>query len=363
MAVVFVICLFIFGATTIIDVFDGPDTPREEFVAQTPQLDFSLASIARFPGDFRYYIKRRFEFKETLVTLNSTIMRNLFGVSPYFNVIQGKDDFLFLGAAEAVDFSQGNALFDEEELNYWQLSIDAHARHIQSLGSRYELVLTPNKHTVYSDKLPGWFNIDKVGKTRADQLLQRSRRDGLPVHDLRSVISQQRNNSAGAILYYKTDTHWNEYGASIGVNHLLSQIGVKNQTAVRPQLMKADKAGDLARMIGIQGHMTETPWSVAFSHPPVCRSRNGDDFIRNQTDPLRFNRLHCVNSYAPDTRAVVFIDSFGVSMVPAFAAAFREVTFLWQYKIDYSIVEEMQPDFVIHQITERKLQTLDPGSF
>lgn len=362
-AVLFVAVLLLPGIVTVADILSGPDTIRQESVAKTPDVKLDFSSFIKFPGDFRYYIKRRFGFKEMLVTLNSELKEGVFGISPYPNVILGKEEFLFLGVPEAIDFTQGVALFDDKELKLWNDTIRDNAKGIERLGSRYELVLTPNKHTVYPDKLPDWTNVSVVQKTRTDQLMEKARKNGLPVHDLRGALKQRRDTSNTPILYYKTDTHWNEYGAGLGVNYLLSEVGLAKQLEVQPKFHDATRAGDLARMIGQQHRLVETPWSLDIRDIPICEYEDGKNFVRNQTDPIKFNELHCNNLSAPDVTAIIFIDSFGVSMIPSFSVAFREVTFLWQYTIDRSLIEHVKPDYVIHQITERKLQTLNPRNF
>jgi len=361
--VILVAVLILPGIATMVDILKGPDTPRSEGIAKTPDIKLNLMSITRFPGDFRFYIKHRFGFKETLVTMSSVFKESIFGISPYTNVILGEDSFLFLGESEAIDYAQGVMLFEDEELERWNQVIQDNAKKIEIMGSKYELVLTPSKHTVYPGKLPSWVNVSAVKKTRADQLMSKARKFGLPIHDLRGALIQERGSSNLPVLYYKTDTHWNEYGAALGTNYLLSQVGLANHQEIQPKSSNTVRAGDLARMIGQQQILREVPWSLAFTDEPTCKYPNGQSFVRNQTDPIRLEKLHCTNKLAPDLKAVIFIDSFGVAMIPSFAAAFREVTVFWQYAIDYSVVEQIKPDFVIHQLTERKLQTLDPQKF
>src|SRR5690606_10594142 len=159
--------------------------------------------------------------------------------------------------------------------------------------------------------------------------------------------------------FFKTDTHWNEFGAGIAAVELLRDLGVPAERAIRPEPYTPDKAGDLARMIGQQYLTVEHGWTLPDEWLTAhCVQQDGSVFVNHQTDPIKFNKVHCTGGRPNGVKALIFMDSFGVGLVPVLGAAFEEAIFVWRYKLDEALVEQIRPDFVIHQLVERKLQTL-----
>jgi hypothetical protein len=344
------------AAFTIYDVLAGPDEERKERVAKTPNLEFN-SSIKNFPGELKHYIKERFAFKNKFVSYNSSVKEYLFNSPAYPEVMIGGNDYLYLNVPEAIDFTQGITLFSNSEISDWTSKIRSLSTKTNELGAKYAFVIAPNKHTVYKELLPSWVMPKKIVSTRTDQLINNTM---APIYDLRPIFFNKNNEERDYSFFYRTDTHWNEYGAHIGVQYFLKTIDIVSSGVSEPRIVKTSRSGDLARMAGMQDRLNENSWTVDLTAPFECRHVDGDEFIRNETDPLSFNRVDCINLKAKNRRLLVFMDSFGVSMIPSLAAEFREVVFVWQYKVDFELIANLRPDYVIHQIVERKLQTLNP---
>jgi len=61
------------------------------------------------------------------------------------------------------------------------------------------------------------------------------------------------------------------------------------------------------------------------------------------------------NPNAPLGKAVVFHDSFGVYWAPFLGRYFRETVYVGTPEFDIKFIEQEKPEFVIHEMVERRL--------
>lgn len=342
---------------TFIDILTGPDSPREEKLARTPSLG---AGLERFAVDTRFYIQKRFATKEQMVMLNSVVKTEFFSSSPYTTVAAGKEGFLFLTDNEAVNYIQRAELFSSDDLSSWREGLSNTTARLRALGVRYQVLIAPNKDSLHSDKLPQWLHRHKYPQSRLDQLFTALQGAQVGVTYPLAALQQAVADFPQASPFFKTDTHWNEFGAGVAAAELLRDIGVPVAGEIRPEPYLTQKAGDLARMIGQQYLLVEHGWTLPAEWLGAhCVLQDGTDFVIHQTDPLRFKQVNCSGGQPNGLKALVFMDSFGVGLIPPLSAAFEETVFVWRYKLDEALIEQIQPDFVIHQLVERKLQTLN----
>jgi hypothetical protein len=346
-----------------IDIATGPDSIYEERVAPTP----AWGSPKKFIADLRFYISERYGLKEQFITTYSWMSQTFFRKSPYPEVILGKDQFLFLGNNEALNSYQHANPLSDQQLNQWLSSITQIRTYFQSIGIEYHLIIAPNKHSIYGDYLPDWIKVSSGNLSTADKLLTLAAQQDQEIIDLRDTLREERIKGKSHV-FYKTDTHWNEYGAFFGTQEIIRKLHLKlsEQPSITP--FTAKKAGDLARMIGQQKTLIETGLSFSDYGNLTCNYSNGQKYERNQTDPIfpsptfvnckRNEPLDSVTNAAP--RAVIFIDSFGVSLLPSLANQFSHSLFMWQYSINVDATIKAKPQYVIQVIAERKLETVNP---
>lgn len=344
------------AVATLFDILSGPDSPRAESIARTPSLD---TGWGRYVADSRFYIKQRFATKDQLIALNGFLKTEIFASSPYPKVVQGEDDFLFLADDEAINYFQRTELFSTGSLSDWRSGLIATSARMAAMGARYQVLIAPNKDSLYSDQLPNWFNQHQHEQSRLDQLFAVLQDSSVGVTYPLAALQKAVIDFPYASPFFKTDTHWNEFGAGIGALQLLKDLGIPVEALIYPQPYIPEKAGDLARMIGQQDLMVENGWTLPDEWMTArCVLPNGEPFLNKQTDPFKFDRVDCTGGQPNGLKALIFMDSFGVGIVPALSAAFEEAVFVWSYKVDEALVEQIRPNVVIHQLVERKLQTL-----
>ncbi len=200
-----------------------PENCENRELAEAPTGDCSLAEYA---DGWERYLGDNFGFRRYLIRWNSILKLSCLGVSPVSSVILGKDSWLFyhseaLADGNTVNDWRGTIPLSQTELVRLQEQLEANESVFAEKGIPYLVVIVPNKSTVYSEYMP-----DTIRKfrdtTRLDQFMEHMRRHSrVSVLDLREALFKAKSSHP---LYWKTDSHWNSYGAYIGYSEIVRRL-------------------------------------------------------------------------------------------------------------------------------------------
>lgn len=337
-------------------------------LAECPELDRHIRTLKQFPEKFEAFFNDHFPYRDRLIRWNNLAKLRYLGISPHANVTLGRNqEWLFLTYEHAGNNPRKSRPFSPGELERCKQLIDTHVALAAKAGAKYILLITPDKQTVYPELYPRKRNI------RYEQLLDYMHaRSDVPFPDLRGPLSRAK---AEHDVYYKTDSHWNEYGAHAAymcVGEILR--GWYPQIHLDP-LSEFDTVetptppyavcyyGDLPWLLGFGDLYKEHYSYLSLRHPRKAHKTD-------ETIPIdEVNRLGGYYPYATEQNdpslptAVVFHDSFGARLAPLLSEHFRRVVFVPESVYDAAVVEREHPDVVIFEIVERKLEyicTPDP---
>lgn len=236
----------------------------------------------------------------------------------------------------------------------------------------FVLVIGPDKHRIYRRHLPNW--ADLQGPPRIRSLL--SSEAGHLIAD--PTAGLMRHSADDRIhTYYRSDTHWNMWGAAISMATLrdtLEEQGVHLAWAL-PQPLAIERTGtriggDLATFLRIQHSLTEQ------EPHPVLINRDAVRTVVRELDTQQelaagdFGQLqyprHTVQTISDnasnDLKVLWLRDSFGIAQSPLMAANFRETIQLhWgralgdQANLFVDLVRNQKPDLVVMTVVERIL--------
>ena len=304
-------------------------------LAKAPRWDHD--NWRRFSSDCENYVGDNFGLRPELIRWNSVLKLIVLGVSPVPSVIPGKDSWLFY-CSEALD--DGNTINDfrgtiplsAAELEGLQRKLEDNAREFEKLNIPYLVAIAPNKNTVYPEYLP-----DAIRRfhpvTRLDQVMAHMREHSkVKILDLRDALLKARG---GVPLYWKTDSHWNTYGAYVGyaeiIRNLSGPLPVLHPVSIeggKVSVKRTPAGRDLAQMLSMQDLLPE----------------------ENETE------LNL--STEPDVRipgTLVFRhDSFGDNLYPYLRRHFVKITNIApfsSYKLD--AIRDERPVAVLHVFAER----------
>lgn len=284
----------------------------------------------------------------------SDIRYRVFGDRLFDKVLVGDHNWMVLADRDSMNNYQRIDLFTNEELFQIQQRIDGTRAYLEQRGIRFLLVITPNKNTIYADRVPG--QIQVMGQqSRLDQLLEYQKTHGTtPILDLRPALLQARKSRE---LFYATDTHWNPDGAYVGYAEIIKALHKDFPNLPLHALDEYRQApepphlGDLART-----WVPGAPLEYFFQLEPVYpRQVHRLELL----DERKLYSFQYNNLAAPQLpRAVVYHDSFMPWMYSLLTDSFSKVTYIWTEKMNLELVESEKPDVVIYECTERFLNYL-----
>ncbi|CRI59805.1 alginate O-acetyltransferase AlgX-related protein [Pseudomonas sp. CCOS 191] len=292
-------------------------------------------------------------------------------------VIIGKDNWLYLGDMYSKTLTEDRRSATEADQIIGRQVGEATERWAAYLASKgvalFRIMIGPNKGSIYPEHMPTWAVPVEHNPTRA--LLQNVG-PGRFV-DLRSALLAAKQTHAEA-LYFKTDTHWNELGASLGFQAFAKEVaktapelrwpseGVYEVTQINPR-----QGGDLARFLRLTDSLADTQPVTNVSNMPVktvvidynaseVMYEGGNLKLEESKKPLLVKTTGALN----DKKVLWLRDSFGTAMSPLMAATFSEVLQIHWIPAtkpdgDFKrLVEKFKPDYVFFTVVERDARSL-----
>ena len=180
--------------------------------------------------------------------------------------------------------------------------------------------------------------------------------------DLRDELTAAKHHSP--LLYFKMDTHWNQYGAFVAYQEICKTIQAdedfsdfvcKSEDDYTVETIPYE--GDMVKLMPTNLELTEPiPRFIPNFDSPVQAS-----WVRGPHDR---DREEWVTSYIPPNESpnpytlVSFRDSFFMDVVPFLQEDFQETTFEWNFHYNQELIEYEDPDIVIVEVVERYLHAL-----
>ena len=285
--------------------------------------------------------------------------------------IVGRNGWLFLGddyshilsMHRGQGFSSNRAKAQEiaDNLHSWQGYFRDHA------NTDFTVLLFPEKSTIYSKYLPSWMDASSSRySTLTDELVGLSH-----LAYAKQLIQDSNSNSKNPLTYYKTDTHWNQYGGYLGYVELMKSLKQKDSQLKSVELTAKDfiqqstGGGDLARFLSAEKFVKDLDYSPLLpDQGNVIESEYLSGKVVYKGEPkmdsapeewLLVSNPHALNK----SRVLVLRDSFDTVVSRYMTRTFSQTLqkhYSYVSKEDLKkIVAEFQPDLVIVLMVERAL--------
>ena len=290
--------------------------------------------------------------------------------------VVGKDGYLFLGNhyARVIDKAEGKFPYTQEEVEQWADGLKKLEDWFEKRGIVFLFVIAPNKSSIYPEKLPDTI-VYSEGDTITDAIVKAAKKRGVALLDLRPVLRRKKGKET---LFFKTDTHWNNKGASIGFEATMRSLGARSghvyslpKYSLRPT---RTISGDLAGFLKIKEILSprhELEFVYDFNKSiPVChgyidsknRTLKQCQMVENPILNVYAEDQYMINKRAENPEKLLLIgDSFSTATSQLYNATFAT---LWKFhhsrlygKALADFVEKYRPDIVIYQVVERDLYT------
>jgi alginate O-acetyltransferase complex protein AlgJ len=320
-----------------------------------------LLPSGTFASRFEQAFNDRFRGRNLLLLIDHTAVAGLFRTSPVSNVLLGRDGWLYWLGEDGRSLDRNfRGAFAVQDAQLMAVAAEIKRRNdfLATHGIAHVVTIVPEKFTVYPEFLPPWV-VREPSPTPLARLAALLARQG----DVRYVdlVGPLRRAKDSAPLYYRTDSHWNLLGASIGYEHIMREVqralpaGRVSSIAppARPAFVPGLDwySGDLARLIGVP-FLYREPDIAPFAKVMADASGRCAKRIDDGKDP-ELEVYACSRPGLP--RAVVYRDSMAIPLIPLLSENFARIVYAANRHFDPKLIEHERPDVVIEEFVERIL--------
>jgi len=239
----------------------NPAVKQEEKrqLASFPTLAWNARSWISFPKSYESFFLDRFNMRSWLIRVHSRLKYFVLHVSPLEQVTLGQNGWLFYSSAKDGDplsCYRGTNLFSDKRLALMIRNLETWKKWFEKQGISYFILIAPDKYSMYPENLPPWMR-RVAPRTRLEQFMESVPPDiaEIMVCPEDALLEAKKRFPT----YFKTDTHWNQWGAFIAAQSLMDTVsGAMPGRAPRQvsdyEITAGDRAGgDLAVMLGSSG--------------------------------------------------------------------------------------------------------------
>lgn len=340
----------------VIGKYLDSSTADKENRVMTEMPTLANTQISEFPTLFDAYMNDNLPYKNYLVTINSMADYYLFNTSSSDDVIVGDKGWLFYVGHENNDEDpladyEGTNLYSIDELEIIAENMTNARDFLASQGKEFVVTIIPNKSRVYSEYMPDMCG-DVSQECRLNQVYQYlSENTDLTIVSPYSDIVSYKEAHPETQLYFKYDTHWNNFGAYVAAQSISRVWGFEMPDLDTVEQVYVDSdTYDLARMINLGDYLKEdAPIATAYSGH-MAR-------VEIQSDGMSFTGT--VDQGTADARKLYIIgDSFSALLFPYLACHFNSSKSDMYYNYNYSSLESYDPDVVVFECVERYLNNM-----
>lgn len=283
------------------------------------------------------------------------------------DVIIGKDGHLHIGAT-MYDYLGTNA-YSAGALSNMRSKLEKKLDKIHEVSPDTKLIviIAPNHSTIYPETMPDWLQEQRQegATSKLQQLYSKMQGSEVIFPNLTELLLSKK--SEDALLYQKTDTHWNELGAYYAYEYLMNEYIAPDfpEAAAIPLsefeiFTRSVPGGDMLNFLGFNLDLTRE--ISVFVRPKTFTPVTGyDKPFRMNFENIWTSETHVFkkeNDKLPTM--LMYRDSFSTNLINFLAENFSESYFtnMWEYRLDYNYIKNNKPDYVIIESVERNIDSI-----
>lgn len=322
-----------------------------------------------FKGSFENWLNDNIGYRNQFVKTSSNIQYNLLHKSPSEKVQIGKDGWFFYTLDNNIEIAKGTYGINKELLENIKNTQEELQKYFNEKGIEYVLVLPPSKVSIYPEKISG--GQYSLMKTPVD-IVSEYLREHTTIHviDMKEQLLEAKKNRQ---VFFKTDTHWTEEGAYVGYKKIINdfnKFGFVTSKPVEITLREEYRRGEFSAMMGDSELLPKEKYNATqVVSPKAERVSEGERFNRlsQMNDKLSFSSIYQYkNKTISENKILIYGDSMFESwnMKELLAEHFSELTFVrvkqtdFQNQIDKEMLDVLDPNIVVLEITERYINQL-----
>lgn len=281
--------------------------------------------------------EQRFALRQQLVTTYSYISENVFGVSAQSGVIVGTDGWLYF--ADTLPDYQGTNILTGRQLHNAVRHLELINEYCSDNGIRFVFAIAPNKNTLYGDHMPYYLPVGEEISNR-ELLDEAVWETGINYMDFGA---SDAFNDPDSVYYFRRDSHWNNLGAAIASDSILSLADVGHHDYVTDEYTTVnDHMGDLDQMLHPSNVAPEA--DIYFARMPEFTYVTQ---VQSNFDP----RIETAGS--GELNLLMYRDSFGSALLPFMAEPFSSAFFSRSNACQINDFLSYEPDVLVMEKAER----------
>ncbi len=264
-----------------------------------------------FLSDMGTYFEDHFAYRQEMVTADSLIRGNVFGVSAADGVIEGTDGWLYY--KDSLDDYLGRDVLSDRAVYNIAHTVKMMQDYVERNGRNFLFLVAPNKNSLYDEYMPYYYSVKVSDTSNIDKLIPQLEQEGVNFVDLYQVFESQDE-----ILYHKRDSHWDNRGAALAAETILDAIGLEHRSYGEAEYeVRTDYAGDLDKMLYPDALTLEQEYyyTVPFEYEYTGEVESNFDPEIKTTNDAKTGSL------------LMYRDSFGNALLPFMAEEFGEARF------------------------------------
>jgi len=316
-----------------------------------------IIQVLNFLDDVENYLKgfekkfsNNFIFKKEILKIYFLMKSN-----PKPNrAIEGKDNWLFVGDdfSKSIRESKNIINFNKQELTLLERKIKNWNNWFSGNDIHFYIAVPPNKLSIYSEFLPIIDNTTQIKKSTQFGLIC----DKLGVNHINMLEGVTLNKNEP--LFIKADSHWNDLGAYIGYENLITKmkkeypyLNIMPMDSLN-KISETVRKQDLARML--LKSVEEKVTKLQVKNPKATKLKKQLEIPKTYLADPRTYELR-FKSDINNLKVLIFRDSFSNALIKYLKETFGETVFIWQTKLDKEIIMKEKPDVVISIYVERSI--------
>lgn len=356
-----IVFLSLFFAAIFIPMWNisDDDTSQTEnrVLATRPSLQAIYDKSQNYGQQFEQWFNDHFYARNKLISFHDYLQRIITNRGND-KVLIGKDNWLFYTLENSIDNFKNTPTFSDEALQNIAQYLSDIDHWAKKNGKEFYYLICPDKNKIYGEYIQGIKKERPDSQSRTNQLINYLHNNtDVKVIYLYDTLHQAKKESNN-LLYWKNDTHWNQYGAYIGYQELMKTINQHTAHPITPFkatsfIQETHPSGDLNKLFSSLELDNETTYSV-----PLTQNTAQCNHPLSETEDTR-----CIN---PHGQKIVYLyrDSFSGNIGSYLNKTFKEVNYFWRYNIDDIDLEELRrADIIILEQVERMVPQLSTLTF
>ena len=298
-------------------------------------------------------------FRAQLVQLSASIKLKLFHQSPSDRVHIGNDGWYYYTQDENLQIATGKYTFTDNVLEQILENHLAIQKKLEARGIEYMILLPTSKVSVYPEYMR--YGSGEIRETPVDIVADYLEANSdLKVVRLKEPLLEAKKTQQ---VFFKTDTHWTQAGAYAAYREIIKRMngwGLCGTDPVDVRFDEAEYVGEFGAMMGIDLPAEKTLNTVILEQNAV-KNQESEKYNKFKTaieaEGIYNPCYYYENTSVPGPSVMMYGDSmFGSwNATELLAENFSEFSYIWDRNIRLGLLDTMNPDIVIYELTERYL--------